>query len=391
MMKPAKIALITSQESIAETITITLKDLYGVDVFKNGLTLNHALQKGAIYGAIISDDELLGANGIILLKDLQSSGYGHIPFISLLNHLNDEQRKLAMKGNIAELISKPIDRDLLKRRLPYLIDNYANSKSSAEFKIKVFKIPIIKRAFDITFSALALLLLSPLFLIIALLIKLESKGPVFYYSFRVGSGYKVFRFFKFRSMFTGADAKLKDLSHLNQYNNSKVATAFSDTGVQDLCELCEQAGSSCIHPLYSDNKVVCEVLFNSRKQGNMDAAFVKIQNDPRITRVGNFIRNTSIDELPQLWNVFIGDMSIVGNRPLPLYEAEKITTDEYSLRFIAPAGITGLWQVEKRGRGEMSESERLNLDNNYAKTHSFVNDIRLILKTIPALFQSENV
>ncbi|MNT92897.1 UDP-glucose:undecaprenyl-phosphate glucose-1-phosphate transferase [compost metagenome] len=84
-------------------------------------------------------------------------------------------------------------------------------------------------------------------------------------------------------------------------------------------------------------------------------------------------------------------MSIVGNRPLPIYEAEKLTTDKYVLRFAAPAGITGLWQVEKRGRGEMSEEERLILDNTYALKQSFWNDIRLILKTIPALFQKENV
>jgi lipopolysaccharide/colanic/teichoic acid biosynthesis glycosyltransferase len=132
-------------------------------------------------------------------------------------------------------------------------------------------------------------------------------------------------------------------------------------------------------------------MYLQNKAGKLEASFIKIKDDPRITRVGKFIRNTSIDELPQLWNVLIGDMSIVGNRPLPLYEAEKITTDKYALRFIAPAGITGLWQVEKRGRGEMSEDERLELDNNYAKNHSFFNDIRLILKTIPALFQSENV
>lgn len=84
-------------------------------------------------------------------------------------------------------------------------------------------------------------------------------------------------------------------------------------------------------------------------------------------------------------------MSIVGNRPLPLYEAEKLTTDKYALRFRAPAGITGLWQVEKRGKGEMSEEERLMLDNTYAENHSFASDIRLILKRIPALFQKENV
>lgn len=120
-------------------------------------------------------------------------------------------------------------------------------------------------------------------------------------------------------------------------------------------------------------------------------AFIKLKNDPRVTKVGKILRNTSIDELPQLWNVFIGDMSIVGNRPLPLYEAEKLTTDKYAMRFMAPAGITGLWQVEKRGKGEMSSEERMMLDNSYAETHSFTNDIKLILKTIPALFQKENV
>jgi lipopolysaccharide/colanic/teichoic acid biosynthesis glycosyltransferase len=128
---------------------------------------------------------------------------------------------------------------------------------------------------------------------------------------------------------------------------------------------------------------------NKSKQG---ATFIKIENDPRITRIGRFIRNTSIDELPQLYNVLKGDMSIVGNRPLPMYEAEKITTDQFALRFIAPAGITGLWQVTKRGKGgPMSEEERMELDNQYAKTYSFWNDIKLILKTIPALFQKENV
>ena len=84
-------------------------------------------------------------------------------------------------------------------------------------------------------------------------------------------------------------------------------------------------------------------------------------------------------------------MSIVGNRPLPLYEAEKLTTDKYAPRFLAPAGLTGLWQVEKRGKAKMSEDERLMLDNTYAENHSFLYDCKLILKTIPAIFQKENV
>jgi lipopolysaccharide/colanic/teichoic acid biosynthesis glycosyltransferase len=113
--------------------------------------------------------------------------------------------------------------------------------------------------------------------------------------------------------------------------------------------------------------------------------------------VGRFIRNTSIDELPQLINVLKGDMSIVGNRPLPVYEAEQLTLDAHSKRFLAPAGITGLWQVELRGRGgNMSEEERKRLDNEYADhfqkgRYSFWYDMRLILRTIPALFQKSTV
>ena len=103
------------------------------------------------------------------------------------------------------------------------------------------------------------------------------------------------------------------------------------------------------------------------KRMQQAGTFVKIKNDPRVTKVGMFLRNTSIDELPQLINVLKGDMSIVGNRPLPLYEAEQLTSDDWGERFLAPAGITGLWQVMKRGKGSMSEEERKALDNAYAR------------------------
>jgi lipopolysaccharide/colanic/teichoic acid biosynthesis glycosyltransferase len=118
---------------------------------------------------------------------------------------------------------------------------------------------------------------------------------------------------------------------------------------------------------------------------------MKFVNDPRVTKLGQFLRKSSIDELPQLVNIFKGDMSFVGNRPLPLYEAEQLTSDEWSERFNAPAGLTGLWQVNKRGKSGMSEAERKELDNTYARTHTFFGDMSLILKTIPALTQKENV
>ena len=385
-----RVAVITSQVAVANHIGEALQGIFKVDTFKNGLALHQTMEKSPHYKAIITDDELLGANGISLYKTLQNFGYNQIPFMVLMETIDNEQRKLALSENIAEIFSKPIDEKALRTRVPYIVENY-NNKVVKKSSVKDYKLPLIKRIFDITFSGLALLMLSPLFFIIAILIRSESKGKVFYFSLRVGSGYKVFKFYKFRSMFTGADARLKDLSHLNQYNTDKKPVVATKEAVKELCEFCEQAGTGCQNPLYADNKIVCETLYNQQKESNLDSAFIKIKNDPRITRIGNFIRNTSIDELPQLWNVFIGDMSIVGNRPLPLYEAEKITTDKYALRFMAPAGITGLWQVEKRGRGEMSEEERLNLDNNYAKTHSFGNDIKLIMRTIPALFQSENV
>jgi lipopolysaccharide/colanic/teichoic acid biosynthesis glycosyltransferase len=118
--------------------------------------------------------------------------------------------------------------------------------------------------------------------------------------------------------------------------------------------------------------------------------FFKIDNDPRITRVGTFLRKTSLDELPQLINVLLGDMSLVGNRPLPLYEAATLTTDDWAARFMAPAGITGLWQIKKRGQKDMSVEERINLDIVYAKRNNFMYDLWIIANTPYALIQKSN-
>ena len=119
---------------------------------------------------------------------------------------------------------------------------------------------------------------------------------------------------------------------------------------------------------------------------------MKIENDPRVTRVGRIIRKYSIDELPQLFNILSGDMSVVGNRPLPLYEAELLTSDEYIARFSAPAGLTGLWQVEKRGgTSKMSPEERKALDVEYATKYSFWFDMKIILRTFTAFIQKGEV
>ncbi|SIN81649.1 sugar transferase [Chitinophaga niabensis] len=202
----------------------------------------------------------------------------------------------------------------------------------------------LKRGLDITAASLGLIVASPIMLLIAAAIRIESKGPIFYASKRAGRNYKVFKFYKFRSMVADADKKLKDLKHLNQYD-------ASDSG----------------------------------------PVFYKVSNDPRITKLGNFLRNSSLDELPQLFNVLKGDMSLVGNRPLPLYEATTLTTDVWVERFLAPAGITGLWQISKRGKKEMSVEERISLDIDYAYKNSFTYDMWLIVNTPLALIQKDNV
>ncbi len=334
---------------------------------------------------VITRGSFNSPNGYALTQQLRQSD--HFPtessVILILDKITDDIRTKAIQNGITELFDQESAFADMVNRISYLLENPVKPAKQEEIQLKTYKIPWDKRLFDLLFAGTALLFLSPLFLIVAILIRLESKGPVFYYSLRVGTGYKVFRFYKFRSMFTGADAKLKNLAHLNQYKeNEKEEEKKVEVS---------QTEKKASPTLYMDGKQITEAEYKILKEQEDTGTFLKIKNDPRITKVGSFIRNTSIDELPQLWNVIKGDMSIVGNRPLPLYEAEKLTTDRFSMRFLAPAGITGLWQVTKRGTSEMSEEERIELDNEYARNSSLMFDIKLILRTIPALLQSEDV
>ena len=252
--------------------------------------------------------------------------------------------------------------------------------------IQTFKLPVWKRCFDIVSSGFALIILSPLLIITAIAIRMESKGAVIYKSKRVGSNYQIFDFLKFRSMYTNADKHLKDYNSLNQYQTDSIEEDIIWEETPDF----EENENEIV--LISDDFVISEEAYINKKTQEQKNAFVKLENDPRITRIGRIIRKYSIDELPQLINILKGDMSVVGNRPLPLYEAELLTSDEYIDRFMAPAGLTGLWQVEKRGNsGKMSADERKQLDIKYAKTFSFWLDMKIILKTVTAFIQKENV
>ena len=362
-------------------------------LFKNGVELSLKWEKQKLnIAAIISQSEVMAPAGISLVEALQQKKLLKMPFFIVCNNSNDNIKKLSLRSGVADIFTRPLRKANLEKRINFLISYWPVLQTNANNKIfSPYKVPLNKRLFDIFFAGMAFIFLSPILLIIILLLKAESRGPVFYYSLRVGTGYRVFRFFKFRSMYVDAEKRLKELKHLNQYTQAAPNADATTSAQVTLCDACISAGSGCQFPLYADTDTWCEKQYIYSGKSKNNAAFFKLKDDPRITRVGKFLRNTSIDELPQLWNVLIGDMSIVGNRPLPLYEAEKLTTDKYVLRFMAPAGITGLWQVEKRGKGEMSADERLMLDNTYAQNHSFSKDIVLILKTIPALFQKESV
>lgn len=279
--------------------------------------------------------------------------------------------------------------------------SYRRKRQIAYIKSQIYnyKTPISKRAVDIVAASIGLILLSPLFLVVGTFILIESGWPLFYFSERVGAGYKVFKFWKFRSMYKNADQRLKELQDLNQYRSVESDEDLNKVNTNEVnstfvkCEKCAEADIECENLIYSGQGLPqCELLYKqSKKKESVEKTFVKFKNDPRVTKIGRFIRKTSIDELPQLVNVLIGDMSLVGNRPIPLYEAEMLTSDFQSMRFMAPAGITGLWQISKRGKPNMSYDERIQLDNTYALTYNFWLDLRILLKTIPAAVQQENV
>lgn len=214
------------------------------------------------------------------------------------------------------------------------------SESSSQYNYEVIPIspkPIynfFKRLFDLILCSLALVVLSPLFLVVAILIKLEDGGSVFYHQPRHGLNRKVFQIYKFRSMCVDADKKQKEIEHLNE----------------------------------------------------VDGPIFKIAHDPRITKIGRFLRKTSIDELPQLINIIKGDMSIVGPRPLPTYETDQLTESECQRLKVKP-GLTCYWQIS--GRSNTSFKELIELDFKYIKERSLWTDFKIICKTFVTVFRGE--
>ena len=321
--------------------------------------------------------------------------FPRVYLILVTPRISDEQLASYQQAGIHNVFSPDVSPQTVKTVEDYL--NLRHEQKFEEFSrrhrdaLHMFRLPLWKRAFDIVFACIALLLLSPLFIGTAIAIRLESKGQVIYKAKRAGSNYQIFDFYKFRSMYTDADKHLKEYSALNQYRTESADAARQPSQASPLDRI-EQVTEAETPVLVSDDYIIPEREYLQQRKEQQTHAFVKIENDPRITRVGRFIRKYSIDELPQLFNILKGDMSVVGNRPLPLYEAELLTNDNYAERFMAPAGLTGLWQVEKRGdSGRMSAEERNQLDIRYARQFSFEMDLKILLKTFTAFIQKENV
>ena len=328
----------------------------------------------------------------------------YVYIILLTNELTAENRSVYQKSGINDTLDCNASITELNKKIQFISDreNMLFDDQQPKYRMLRFKIPLWKRVFDVFFSIIALILTSPIFILTAIAIRLESKGPVIFKSKRVGANYTIFNFLKFRSMYQDAEERLKEVTKEtgNQYAEIGKQTEQQSRSISSL----DMGANMMIGDdtdmmiaddevmLVGDDFVISETDYSKEKKEEIDNAFVKIENDPRVTKVGKFIRKFSIDELPQLFNILKGDMSVVGNRPLPLYEAEKLTIDTCIDRFMAPAGLTGLWQVEERGKGGMmSAEERKQLDIKYGQTYNFWLDMKILFRTFFAFVQKENV
>ena len=328
----------------------------------------------------------------------------HIYIILLTKDFTAENRSVYQKSGINDTLDCNASITELNKKIQFISDreNMLFDDQQPRYRMLRFKIPIWKRIFDVVFSIIVLILTSPIFILTAIAIRLESKGPVIFKSKRVGANYTIFNFLKFRSMYQDAEERLKEVAKEagNQYAEINKKTESPSMPMTDM----SMGGNMMIGDdtdmmisddevmLVGDDFVISETNYSKEKKEEIENAFVKIENDPRVTKVGRFIRKFSIDELPQLFNILKGDMSVVGNRPLPLYEAEKLTIDTSIDRFMAPAGLTGLWQVEERGKGGMmSAEERKQLDIKYGQNYNFWLDMKILFRTFFAFVQKENV
>lgn len=251
----------------------------------------------------------------------------HEELLQLTRDLNDLGAQVDIVPRLFEVVGPGVEMHMIEGMPVVALPPFRLSRSST----------VLKRALDGMLSTVAIIVLAPVFLAIALLIKLDSSGPVFFRQVRAGRGSDLFRIWKFRTMICDAESRKDELRHLN------------------------------VH-----------------LQHGGDGRMFKVHNDPRVTRVGRVLRKTSLDELPQLFNVLIGEMSLVGPRPLVL-EEDRYVRDWGRRRLDLRPGMTGLWQV--LGRSDIPFEEMVRLDCLYVTSWSVFNDLQLLVRTVPLLFR----
>jgi exopolysaccharide biosynthesis polyprenyl glycosylphosphotransferase len=255
-----------------------------------------------------------------------------LPMRSMHEEASEVAALCEEQGILLRFASTLFDMKISRRRIEEVVEGHDSFITHYTGSLEGWPV-VIKRVIDIVASAVLLILLSPVLLLAILLIKLTSPGPVMFVQQRLGLNKRHFGIYKFRTMVVDAEKRMKDIEHLNEVSG----------------------------PVF------------------------KIKNDPRITPIGKFLRKTSIDELPQLLNVFKGDMSLVGPRPLPIRDYEGFSEDWQRRRFSIRPGITCLWQIG--GRSSISFEKWMELDLQYIDKWSLWLDIEILLKTIPAVLK----
>ncbi len=337
-----------------------LKRLFVEFLASNGYNNFNVLIIGAGRTGMMLDQEIkrhpgLGLKVVGFLDDVKTTtelGPDH-KVLGKLSNLEEVIRKNFVQkvfftihppGNVFyDMIETAKDLRVAVRVIPVAFDQAVGDI----FKFNIGYIPVLeyfelghnrmqygKRLFDCAVSGLALVFLMPVFVLIGLLIKCDSKGPIFYFSSRYGRSGRVFKMWKFRSMVADADAMLGDLKAKNE----------------------------------------------------VDGPIFKIRQDPRVTGVGKFLRKYSLDELPQIFNVLMGDMSLVGPRPLPLDQVEQEDPKQLKRLEVRP-GITGLWQV--RGRSDLPFHRLIKWDTWYINNWSFWLDVSILLETLPVVLKGK--
>lgn len=313
-------AALVGLKNETEAVLPTLKKLES-----KGYVIKEILEPGTLETE--STPELLTKKLNIQTLMIVSGGLEKEKLNNLINRCENHVKEIKIVSDSAYLKTIGVETEYIEELLVMRMANRLLSPVSRFFK----------RLFDLAFSIPVTLLLLPFFALIAIAIKIDSKGPVFFIQKRFGKGGKKFKILKFRSMYVDGDQKLND--YLEQHREAKIEW--------------EQ--------------------------------FKKLKSfDPRVTRVGKFLRRFSLDEAPQMFNILLGSMSVVGPRPYLPREKEEIEQSA-AIIFRVKSGLTGLWQI--KGRNELSFETRLKLDEFYVRNWSFMLDITIILKTFGAVLK----